>query len=131
MQLRKLQKALKERKLDGLLISHQPNITYITGYPSRDSYLLATPKDTFFITDFRYMEEAKANLSRDFSIQRINGSVFSLIAQLANKAKLQRLGFESRHMPYAEYAKIKELEGIDLEPYRKPSTTYIKITGER
>jgi putative phage-type endonuclease len=30
-----------------------------------------------------------------------------------------------------EYGKIKELEGVDLEPYRKPSTTYIKITGER
>jgi Xaa-Pro aminopeptidase len=107
-QLRKLHKTLKERKLDGLLISHQPNITYITGQPSRDSYLLITAKDSFFITDFRYIEEAKANLSKDFSIQRISGSVFSLIAQLAKKAGLRRLGFESRHMPYAEYAKIKE-----------------------
>ena len=107
-QMHKLHKTLKERKLDGLLLSHQPNITYITGHPSRDSYLLVTPKDSFFITDFRYIEEAKANLSQDFFIQKINGSVFSLIAKLANKAGLRRLGFESRHMPYAEYAKIKE-----------------------
>ena len=107
-QLRKLQKTLKERKLDGLLISHQPNITYVTGYSSRDSYLLVTSKSNFFITDFRYIEEAKAKLSKDFSIQRINGSVFSLIAKLTNKARLRRLGFESRYMPYAEYAKIKE-----------------------
>jgi putative phage-type endonuclease len=30
-----------------------------------------------------------------------------------------------------DYKKIPQLEGVDLEPYRKPSTTYIKITGER
>ncbi|MDD4908511.1 MAG: Xaa-Pro peptidase family protein [Candidatus Omnitrophica bacterium] len=106
--LSNLHKTLKERKLDGLLISHQPNITYITGYSSRDSYLLITPKISYFITDFRYMEEAKAGLNKAFSIRQINGSVFGLIAQLVNKSGLRRLGFESRHMPYAEYARIKE-----------------------
>jgi predicted phage-related endonuclease len=30
-----------------------------------------------------------------------------------------------------EYSKVPQLKGVDLEPYRKPSTTYTKITGER
>jgi putative phage-type endonuclease len=30
-----------------------------------------------------------------------------------------------------EYTKIPELQGVDLEKYRKPSTTYIAIKGER
>lgn len=30
-----------------------------------------------------------------------------------------------------EYQKIPELKGVDLEPYRKPSTTYVKISSSK
>lgn len=99
--------ALKKENLDGLIISHQPNIIYLTGFPSRDSYLLISKKHNFFITDFRYLEEAKRNL-RGFTVKKTEGSVFAFLASLITKAKLKRIGFEAKSLPFAEYKKIKE-----------------------
>ncbi|MCM8758098.1 MAG: Xaa-Pro peptidase family protein [Candidatus Omnitrophica bacterium] len=106
--LQKLFNKLKETKLDALLVCNQSNITYLSGFPSRESWLLlCKDKVGFFITDFRYLEEAKSNL-KGFIIKRINGSVFSLLANLIKSLKIKRLGFEAKHLSFAEYNKIKE-----------------------
>ncbi len=99
--------ALKSRDLDGLLISSPSNISYLTDYPSRDSYLIVSRRSGIYITDSRYTEESKAYL-KGFTLQCIKGSVFTLIAQTCEELKLKRIGFEGRILPYAEYAKIKE-----------------------
>jgi Xaa-Pro aminopeptidase len=92
----RLYQKLSELELDGLLISSQTNIAYVTGFPSRESYLLFSKKGNFFITDFRFLEESKQNL-KDFNIEQIRGSVFKLIKELAVKLKLNGLGFEANH----------------------------------
>jgi Xaa-Pro aminopeptidase len=111
----KFYQELSKQGLDGLLISHQINIAYITGFPSRESYLLFSKKGNFFITDFRYFEEAKINL-KNFLIKKAEGSLFRLIAGLARQLDLKKLGFEGKSLVFAEYAKIKEELGpkIDL-----------------
>jgi len=98
---------LKIRGLDGLLISLPANITYLTGYLSRDSYLLFSDKKTVYFTDSRYITEAKAALKDTVSLKLINGSVFKSISQAVEELGLGRVGFEERHLPYAEYKKIK------------------------
>lgn len=103
----KLYRQLEEFGLDGLLISNQINITYLTGFPSRESYLLFSKKGNFFITDFRYLEESKENL-KGFIIKQVRGSLFKLIGELADKLKLKNLGFESKHLAFAEFEEINK-----------------------
>ncbi len=109
---------LEELKLDALLISNQANITYLTNFPSQESYLLLSKKEKIFITDFRYIQQVKKSLKGFFSFQKINGSVFTLVGRLCSKLNLRSLGFEARHLCFAEYEKIKEnlKAGIDLTP---------------
>jgi len=106
-QLKRLGNSLKEEKIDGLLITKDENIAYLTGYDSRDSWLLISPKGKFFFTDFRYLAEAKKNLKR-ISIIKINGSIFTQVARLAKRLNLKRLGFESKNLSFAEYKKIRQ-----------------------
>ena len=106
---------LKNRGLDGLLISLPANITYLTGYLSRDSYLLFSGKKTVYFTDSRYITEAKAALSGKVSLKLINGSVFKSISQAVTELGLGRVGFEERHLPYAEYEKIKSYLSFSTE----------------
>jgi Xaa-Pro aminopeptidase len=101
---------LQEKRLDGLLVSHQPNITYLTGFPSSDSYLLITSKQGFFITDSRFYQQARISLS-GFSIELSGKSVFNTIAKLARSARLKRLGFEARRLDVAQYRQINKLLG--------------------
>lgn len=109
MLLNLIYRKLGELDLDGILVSDQSNISYLTGFPSRDSYLLLSKKGNFFITDFRYINEARRNLKeKEFAIQKVNGSFFGLVGCLASSLKIKHLGFEAKHLPFAEYEKIKE-----------------------
>ena len=51
--------ALKELKLDGLLLTHPPDLAYLTNFTGDDSVGLITEKDFFLVTDFRYKEQAE------------------------------------------------------------------------
>ena len=104
----RLNSILERFKLDGMLVSLPANITYLTKYRSRDSYLLVSGKENIYFTDSRYAEEAKPGLKGIASIAKINGSLFKLIAQGCSDLALKRVAFEERYLPYAEYAKIKE-----------------------
>ncbi len=107
---------LKEKNLDGLIVSSPFNISYLTGYRSRDSFLLLSEKEKIYFTDSRYLKEARAHL-KDISFKKINGSVFKVIAKVCQKLKLKKVGFEERHLSFAEYKKIKEFaSGITLSP---------------
>ncbi len=99
---------MEKHLLDAFLITNPSNVSYITQYIIEDSYLLITPYENFIITDFRYIEEIKTNI-KGFSICQINGSLFNVISSLIKKLNIKRLGFESRHLPFAEYDKIHKL----------------------
>jgi Xaa-Pro aminopeptidase len=107
--LERLYILLQKNHLDGVLVSHQPNITYLTGFLSSDSYLLVTPKQNFFITDSRFYQQAQVSLRRGFNIRLSGESVFNTIAKLAKKRKIKRLGFEARNLDFAQYNRIKKL----------------------
>ncbi len=105
--LKNLYSLLEKEGLNGLLVCSQSNISYLTGFPSRESYLLVSPKKNYFITDFRYFYEAK-RLPKNIRVELINGSLFRKIAELAKAADVVCLGFEAKNISYAEVEKIKE-----------------------
>jgi len=57
--LKKLRQELKDRKLNGLLVSKQIHIRYLTGFRGDDSWGLVTPSRMIVFSDFRYEEEVK------------------------------------------------------------------------
>src|SRR4051794_41883796 len=50
--------AMKHLKLDGLLLTHPPDLAYLTNFTGDDSIGLITEKDFHLVTDFRYEEQA-------------------------------------------------------------------------
>jgi len=106
--LKNIHSALKERKLDALLVSWPANISYLTQSQSRDSYFLVFRKENIYFTDSRYTEEAKKFLKGNGRLKECNGSVFEQIVRTILRFKLKRVGFEERYLPFAEFAKIKQ-----------------------
>ena len=122
--LKKILRRLVQENLDGLIVSIPANISYLTGFISSDAYLLVSKKENIYFTDSRYTEEVKPKLKSAATLQRINGSVFELIAGTVLDLGLKRVGFEERHMPYAEYKKIKE--GFKSKSYLIPTHNLIE-----
>lgn len=106
--IKNIYRKLEQENLDGFLVSFPANITYLTEYPSRDSYLLVSKKENIYFTDSRYIEEAKSGLKGIATLRKINGSVFKLIAEACLNLGLRRVAFEERCLAFAEHKKIGE-----------------------
>ncbi len=111
LRIKNIYTKLEQQNLDGLIVSLAANISYLTKYPSRDSYLLVSKKGNVYFTDSRYVEEAKLALKGKAALKKINGSVFKLIADACLALRLGRIAFEERNLAFAEYKKIKESLG--------------------
>lgn len=112
---------LKQHNLSGLLVSSPANISYITDYISRDSSLLISKKKNVYLTDSRYTEEAKKELSRVFTVKQANGLQFnSAISDFCKKMDISNLGFEEEYLSFAQYQRIKKTlnRSISLVPTR-------------
>jgi Xaa-Pro aminopeptidase len=107
--LKKAWASIRSQGLDGLLVSVASNISYLTRYTSRDSYLLLSPKENIYFTDSRYTQEATLSLKSKASVKQVNGSLFKSIALSCKELGLSRVGFEERHLAFAEYQKIRSL----------------------
>jgi Xaa-Pro aminopeptidase len=99
---------LEQRNLDSIIISSSPNISYLTGFKSRDAYLLVSKKENIYITDSRYTEEVKRSIKISAVIKKSGTLAFETIADACRNLNLKRIGFEERYLPFAEYRKIKE-----------------------
>lgn len=104
--LNSFREKLKNSSLDGFLVSQEANVSYLSRFSAHDSYLLVSKSKVYFITDFRYLEEARKNLKNIEVFQYKN--LFKDVCALVKELKIKRLGFEARGLTYAEYAKIKD-----------------------
>ena len=115
--LTKLKSILAKEGLDGLFVNNPANVSYLSNFRISESYLLISAKGNFFITDFRYFQEAKDSV-KGFSFVRIKSSIFTTLADLANSFHIKTLGFESKSLIFAEHSKISEqlLDKINFDP---------------
>jgi len=109
-----LKKRLKKEKLDALFVSKPVNVSYLSGFTGCDAYLLVTKAKDFFITDFRYKEQAKKEI-KGFEIEIVGANNhspllnhFDLIIHLIQKNNLKRIGFEAKHISYGEVSKFRD-----------------------
>jgi Xaa-Pro aminopeptidase len=106
--IKKIISRLEQKNLDGLIVSYPHNISYLVEFSSRDAYFLISKKENFYFTDSRYTEQVRPRLKEKAALKKINGSVFKQIADTCLNLKLKKVAFEERHLPYAEYKKIKD-----------------------
>ncbi len=105
--IRRVCALLKKQGLDGLFLSSPANISYLTDYPSRDSYLIVSPKKSFYLTDSRYFAEAESRL-KGIAVRQYDTGLFKEISRICLKSGFKCLGFEERHLNFAEYRKLRK-----------------------
>ena len=57
--IEKVLEILKEQGLDGIYITKEANVKYISGYPDELAYALICPQGNYLITDSRFTEQAE------------------------------------------------------------------------
>lgn len=103
--LQKLRQSLTHQELDGLLVSQPENRRYLSGFSGSTGWLLISANSAFLAVDFRYVEQAKSEVS-DFEVIHIKGDIANWLPKLASDLRLKKVGFEADQTPFATYHQL-------------------------
>jgi Xaa-Pro aminopeptidase len=106
--LARLRQKLTEKELDGILISQPENRFYLSGFDGSAGYLFITAQDAILATDFRYIEQAKAQ-APDYQIFQITSKLEEWFPRLTGELSPRRLGFESGDVTFGLYHQLTEV----------------------
>lgn len=113
--LKELRKKMQDNSMDGVLLVGDSNRNYITGFTGEESFALITGEKAIFITDSRYVSQAKAEV-KHFEIMEYRISIHEFVANLAEKLCVKTLGFEENIITYGDYKKYSEKFKGELKP---------------
>jgi Xaa-Pro aminopeptidase len=107
---------LEEAGVDLLLVTDPVNLRYLTGFSGTNGLALVGPHVRRFLTDFRYVERAKAEV-RGFDLQPAPQELRSALASGWPPGEL-RLGFEDQAVSVRRHAELRETipDRIELVP---------------
>jgi Xaa-Pro aminopeptidase len=107
---------LVSHEVDALLVTHLPNVRYLTGFTGSAAVLLASAKPVFF-TDGRYREQA-AQQVRGAKVVIPRGSALAAAVKACQSQRLTRLGVEADRMPLSQFQALRrELgKGVKIVP---------------
>lgn len=98
--------------LDGLIVTHLPNIRYLTGFSGTAGIVAVLREATIFLSDFRYRTQAEAELADDVRIEIPPSDVWERLWRvLAEYPGLERLGFEARAVTVADAERFAKTNG--------------------
>jgi len=128
--------AMKELKLDGLLLTHPPDLAYLTNFSGEDSVGLLTEKDFYLVTDFRYQEQAEQEVGWLKTTIR-EGKMTEALAKVLAEAKVQRVGFEANYTTFGQVDAVdramkeqKDAKPIELVPLQDVMINLRKVKDD-
>lgn len=115
IKLERLREQLEEHEIDALLITNPYNRRYMTGFTGTAGAAIVSKDDAVFITDFRYMEQARNQIA-GFRIVQHSTTLIQEVSNQAAAMKLQSLGFEKDDMSYGQYEVYNQAFSGKLTP---------------
>jgi Xaa-Pro aminopeptidase len=116
----KLRHALVAADLDGLIVTHLPNVFYLTNFLGTAGIAVATRDRLHLILDFRYASAAKAIWDTphgcpDAEIVPVERTYDETLVALVKRLRPKRLGIEGNHVPVNRANQLTRSIGSDVE----------------
>lgn len=107
--LARVRKFVHEAAIDALVVTHLPNVRYLTGFAGTDGAVVLLPHDCVLIVDFRYVTAAReliASLGSLVRMETFDRSYDEAIVDLIRREGAQRVGIEAAYLPVARFNAI-------------------------
>jgi Xaa-Pro aminopeptidase len=107
---------LAEHELDALLVAEPANLRYLTGFTGSNGFAVVGPQVRRFVTDFRYVEQAKEQVP-DFDRELGPQDLFGALAGGWPEGGA-RLGFDDAHVTVRAHRRLRAQlpAGVELVP---------------
>ena len=101
---------LAARELDALLVTDLVNLRWLTGFTGSNGLALVGPDVRRFVTDFRYLSQADAEVAADWT-HEIATDLFERVV----KDLPARVGFDDQQLTVKQFARLSDLVGEQAE----------------
>lgn len=113
-----LRSLIKKEALDAFFVTNAVNVSYLSPFKGHDSMLLILESKKYFITDSRYIEDAKETM-KGYEITLAKGSTYEALKKIIGSNRLKRIGFESMDLPYEAMRQLKRaISGVKFIPFK-------------
>ena len=101
--LARVRLALEQSRLDALLVTHLPNISYLCGFTGSAGVLVVSQREYVFFTDGRYTEQANQEV-KGARIKILQGKSAPAAAAnwMATQKSWRRIGIDAAHLTVSE-----------------------------
>ena len=107
---------LPEFELDAVVVTHSPNVRYLTGFTGSNGQVVVGAGGCVFLTDGRYTEQARHEVPGVERVTYLDGFAPALRDAMGSLA-VSRLGFEASAVTYRSWAELGEgLGDVELVP---------------
>ena len=113
-----VREAMKALELDAILLTHPPDLAYLSNFSGEDSVGVFTKKDFYLVTDFRYTEQAQLEAAWLTLIERKDpiAKMSEALAHTLREAKVKRAGFEANYMTVGQHDALQDaLDAIEYD----------------
>ena len=130
----KLRDAVVAADLDGLIVTHLPNVFYLTNFLGTAGIAVAMRDRLYLILDFRYASAAKDFWDTpygcpDAEIVPVDRTYDETLVALIGRLQPTRLGFEGSHLSLNRASQLATMIGATLEMASKlPSTPDSRVS---
>jgi Xaa-Pro aminopeptidase len=136
--LERLRLAMRVENLDALVVTHLPNIRYLTGFAGTAGVLVVKAADAVLIADFRYAAAVRSLFAARPDVASAVALVVpensydeTLIAQL-QRSGARRIGIEAASMAVSRFNRLSSaLAGFTAPPLNLPETCPVLVATER
>ncbi len=103
--------AMPDFQADAMIVTHKKNQYYLTGFDFDDGYVLITRDASYLITDFRYIEAAKAETNPEFTVVMMEDDPRPILQELILKHRIQTVCYEEAYVSVLEKDHLQYLLG--------------------
>ena len=124
-------------QVDALVVSHLPNIRYLTGFVGTAGLVVLTPTACSLIVDFRYQTAAKAlvaaaDVAAEIALVVPSQSYDETLAAVLRESGARRIGIEAAWMPVSRFNRLAvALAAAAPTPLRSPDACPVLLPTER
>ncbi|ORT98952.1 Aminopeptidase YpdF (MP-, MA-, MS-, AP-, NP- specific) [Anaerovibrio sp. JC8] len=111
--IKALRDYIKDRGLDGVLVSKLESLHYFSGFTGDDTMLVVSGDDAVIVTDFRYVEQAQLE-SPEYRIAKQETGLLLRVSEVIKELGINNVGFEGASLVFDWYGKLSELLGDNI-----------------
>lgn len=123
--IEKLRKVMKEEELDAFIVNSESNRFYLSGFSGSTGTILILKDKAYFVTDFRYLEQASKECPNYevIDVAKYSKTYGNFYSYAMKENGLKTIGFEGNYTFFTDYSNLI----VTLKDYELKSFNIDKI----